>query len=124
MKRIHFRLHRTHTLACTRCGSEDVYPDTGPFGALGEFVGRGRYACRSCRRPFWTRAWVAPPHSADGPVLGPRRPRAATSLVALDDQAAPPTAAPRTATPPDLTALDAELARLRPRETDDAATTH
>jgi hypothetical protein len=119
VKRILSRSSRTDTIACTRCGSEDVYPDVGPFAALGEFVGRGRYACRSCRRPFWSRAWVAPPHSAEGPTLASPRRRRAASLAALDQ---PPHAA--TPGPPDLTALDAELARLQPPEPNEVPTAH
>jgi hypothetical protein len=119
VKRIHPRPHRTDTLACTHCGSEDVYPDVGPFGALGGFVGRGRYACRSCRRPFWTRAWVTPPHSDEERTLASPRRRRAASLAALDQ---PPVAAPPG--PPDLAALDAELARLQPPETKEAPTAH
>jgi hypothetical protein len=51
-----FRILFADTLACTRCGSENVFPALGPFGALGMLVGLARHHCRPCGRPFWTKA--------------------------------------------------------------------
>jgi len=104
------------SLECPRCGRADAYPAPGPFGVVSEIVGLSRFACRACRRHFWQRigAMLESPFgpeaaSDDGlafePPVEPTRP---TALEGLDAVAAPGPAAP-----PDLSALDSEMARLR-----------
>ena len=113
------RAFRVDGPRCTRCGGTDFYPDPGPAGALLGLFGLGRHACRSCGHVFWLRSSVHEPHVAAGPQplgAGPTapqdRPDPAEIDAALDDTA--PSASRVVA---DLSALDAEIARLR-EETD------
>ena len=104
------------SLECPRCGRGDVYPAPGPFGIVSEIVGLSRFACRACRRHFWQRvgATLESPfgpvaESDDGlafePPVEPTRPTALEGLDAVTAHASP--------APPDLSALDSEMARLR-----------
>ncbi|HEX9187500.1 MAG TPA: hypothetical protein VGB87_10535 [Vicinamibacteria bacterium] len=121
-----FRVFGQPSLVCPRCAGEDgLYPGHGPFASLGEWVGLDRYICTRCRRSFWHRAVPRREHEwhVAGGAAGPDRPdhdevpaeadspdRALAALAALDT--APGAEAPA---PPDLAALDQELARLRGR---------
>ena len=98
------------TLACTHCGSTELYPHASPYGELGGLLGRMRYACRDCRRYTWLRPGAEFPQPDEPELEVPPPPSASASLDALDIDAAalPP---PRT----DLRALDEELARGRRR---------
>jgi hypothetical protein len=96
-------------LACSHCGSSEIYPYPGPFGALAGILGRVRYACRGCRRHSWLRPDAeAPKEAADDLGLeAPTLIHAAASLDALDlDLEAAPVQPPCT----DLRALDEALA--------------
>jgi hypothetical protein len=122
---------------CTRCGSPDFYPDPGPLGALLHLVRLSRHRCRDCRTNFWLRSDVrpepqrslvavpdpdaaapgTPPGDADGPdpatldaafARPAAGPAAEASLTSLD---APTT--PAAVAVVDLSALDAEIERLR-----------
>jgi len=102
-----FRGLFTDALACTRCGSKNVFPSPGPFGALAGVVGLARHQCRPCGRPFWTKATAEYVYSGDaepetfGELLAePAEP------VAFDFDVSSPEPEPV-----DLTALDAEFAR-------------
>ena len=94
-------------LACTRCGSDNVFPAAGPFGALGALIGLERHLCRPCGRPFWakTSAEYAGPQEPESEDLG-------ELLAEADD---PPTLdfdlAHPESEPVDLLALDAEFER-------------
>jgi len=117
-----FRIVSQESLVCPRCADKtSVYPRHGPFDSLGEWVGLERYICTRCRRGFWHRAerrrrdeggpvlereGTAEPVRHDHDPAEPSRPDAA--LDALD--VAPGPSAPG---PPNLVALDEELARLR-----------
>ena len=103
-------------LACTRCGSEDVFPAPGPFGALGILIGLARHHCRPCGRLFWAKAsaeytWVEEAELEDFDE--------SVELLEAPSTASPDAVAPdididvfRPAPEPvDLTALDAEFAR-------------
>jgi hypothetical protein len=101
-------------LACSHCGSTELYPFPGLFGELGGFLGRVRYACRDCRRHTWLRPDALVPRGepeeleVEVELEPPRRPQAMASLDALDIDSAPPPP-PR----PDLRALDEVIARGR-----------
>jgi hypothetical protein len=99
-------------LACSHCGSSELYPSHGPFGALAGVLGRVRYACRACRRHSWLRPDAeVPRQAADDLGLEAHTPiRATASLDALDiDLEAVPVQAPCA----DLRALDDALATSR-----------
>jgi hypothetical protein len=103
---------RPEALACSHCGSLELYPYPGPFGGLGGVLGRVRYACRDCGRHSWlSRDAEVPNQLPDEVGLEVPRPQHATaSLDALDaDVGAAPLLPLRT----DLRALDDELARGR-----------
>jgi hypothetical protein len=102
-----FRGLFSDALACTRCGSDNVFPAPGPFGALAGLIGLERHLCRPCGRPFWTRTGAE--------YAGPREPEAEDlgELLAQTDE---PPALDYDETHPepepvDLAALDAEFAR-------------
>jgi len=82
-------------------------------------MGLERYTCTRCRRGFWHRSSSRPDTGQPGPDLAPyptaydpaahdHDAAADAALVALDV-----THDPSTPAPPDLAALDEELARLR-----------
>ena len=96
----------TKTLSCTRCGSDNVFPAPGPFGALATLVGLERHLCRPCARPFWTKANAEyAPSEEPEPDLGALLAET-TEPPALDFDVVHPEPEPV-----DLTALDAEFAR-------------
>jgi hypothetical protein len=99
---------RARSLACSRCGSTELYPFPGLLGELGGVLGRVRYACRDCRRHTWLSPDAGIPHrQPDEPELwlqAPCPPKPTASLDALDVGAAP-LPPPRT----DLRLLDEEL---------------
>jgi hypothetical protein len=102
------------SLACSHCGSAELYPYPGPFGSLGGVLGRVRYACRACRRHSWLShdAEVPGRPAEDVRLEASPRPYATTSLDALDlDVQATPPESPRA----DLRALDDALALGRRR---------
>jgi len=103
------RVFSARRLACSHCGSADVYPHPGLLGEVGGVLGRIRYACCRCRRHSWLSpgAEVPPPPGEPG-LEAPRPLNVPASLDALDIDAAP--------LPPsraDLSALDEELRRQR-----------
>jgi hypothetical protein len=101
-------------LACSHCGSTELYPYPGLFGGLGGVLGRVRYACRSCRRHSWLSPHAEAPKPAadDFGLEAPSPHHLATSLDALDiDIGAAPVPPP----PTDLRALDDALALGRQR---------
>lgn len=102
-----FRGLFSDTLACTRCGSDNVFPAAGPFGALGALIGLERHLCRPCGRPFWTKASAeyADPEEPESDDLGALLAEAAEPP-ALDFDVVHPEPEPV-----DLAALDAEFAR-------------
>jgi len=104
------RVLGAEALACSHCGSTELYPYPGLFGELGGVLGRVRYACRACRRHTWLSPDAElpqpPPDELELEVRRP--PNASASLDALDIDATP-LPPPRT----DLRALDGELARVR-----------
>lgn len=107
------RVFTADTLACSHCGSSEIYPYSGLFGELGGLLGRVRYACRSCRR----HSWLSPDADApEGPQeeIGLEAPRfLPAERAALDrlDREVEPILVEKTRT--DLRALDAELAHSR-----------
>ena len=106
------RVFGARTLACSHCGSTAVYPYPGLFGELGGVLGRMRYACRDCRRRSWLRPDAEVPQAPPGePGLeAPSPPNIPASLDALDIDARPPPSSRA-----DLSALDEELTRQRPK---------
>jgi hypothetical protein len=101
------------TLACTRCGSGNVFPSPGPFAAFGVLVGLARHHCRSCGRAFWAKASAeyrcndeTEPEAGfeDDALLDTPSPEAASIDLDLDLSPPPPE-------PVDLAALDAEFER-------------
>ena len=94
-------------LACTRCGSDNVFPAAGPFGALGALIGLERHLCRPCGRPFWakTSAEYAGPQEPESEDLGELLTEPAEPVAFEIDVSRP---APE---PVDLLALDAEFER-------------
>ena len=110
--RILSRALRAETLACTHCGSADVYGILGTLGLLGSSLGLARYTCRACRRCFWLRAGAHPPVGPPSdPELEPFTPPSVfASLDALDADVVP-----SRVVAPDLDALDTELALIRDR---------
>ena len=104
------RVFSAEALACSHCGSTELYPYPGLFGELGGVLGRVRYACRACRRHTWLSpdAEIPQPPEDEFDLEVPPPPIASASLEALDIDAAP-LPPPRT----DLRALDDELARVR-----------
>jgi hypothetical protein len=106
------RVLSAEAVACSHCGSTELYPYPGLFGELGGVLGRVRYACRACRRHTWLSADAEvpqpPPDEVDVEV--PSLPKVAACLAALDFDAAP-LPPPRT----DLRGLDDEIARVRRR---------
>jgi hypothetical protein len=112
--RVFSRVFTASQLACSHCGSTEIYPFPGLFGELGGFLGRVRYACRDCREHTWLRP-DAPVPSGEPEEPEPelelepsRPPQAMASLDALDIDSAP---LPRPC--PDLRALDEVIARGR-----------
>jgi hypothetical protein len=108
-------------LACTRCGSDSVFPAAGPFGALGALIGLERHLCRPCGRPFWakTNAEYTGPQEPESEDVGelltePAEPvafeidvsRPAPEPVAFEIDVSHPEPEPV-----DLLALDAEFER-------------
>jgi hypothetical protein len=104
------RVFRAEALACSHCGSTDLYPYAGLLGRLGGVLRRVRYACRACRRHTWLSpdAEIPQPPEDELEVEVPPPPIASASLEALDIAAAP-LPSPRT----DLRALDDDLARAQ-----------
>jgi len=108
------RAARDQALQCTHCGSLDVYLDPGRLAALANFVHRARYCCRNCAARFWQRAEPTPLSSA----VSVETDSAASGLLDwpepqnVDVAAGEPVRGPATRVA-DLSALDAELARLR-----------
>jgi len=102
-----FRGLFNEALTCTRCGSDNVFPAAGPFGALGGLIGLERHLCRPCGRPFWTRtgAEYAGPKEPESEDLGELLAKA-DEPPALDFDLTHPEPEPV-----DLVALDAEFAR-------------
>ena len=97
----------TDALSCTRCGSQNVFPAPGPFGALAGIVGLARHLCRPCGRPFWAKA------DAEYVDSGETEPETVGELLA---EPAEPAAFDLDVSQPepepvDLAALDAEFAR-------------
>jgi hypothetical protein len=94
-------------LSCTRCGSDNVFPAPGPFGALGALIGIERHLCRPCGRSFWAKANAeyAGAQEPESESLGALLPEADEPPV-LDYDVAHPEPEPV-----DLAALDAEFAR-------------
>ena len=115
--RVFSRAFIADRLACSHCGSAELYPFPGLFGELGGFLGRVRYACRDCRRHTWLRPDALVPSGEPEELeleLGlepPLPPQATASLDALDIDSAPPPP-PR----PDLRALDEVIARGRRKQ--------
>ena len=104
------RVFSGRALACSHCGSAELYPHASLFGELGGVLGRMRYACRNCRRHSWLRpdAEVPPAPPGEPGLEAPRPLNVPASLDALDIDATP--------LPPsraDLSALDEELRRQR-----------
>jgi hypothetical protein len=93
----------TKTLSCTRCGSDNVFPAPGPFGALAGVIGLERHLCRPCGRPFWARA--------NAEYAGPREPESESLGELLAETADPVDFDVAEPEPVDLAALDAEFAR-------------
>jgi hypothetical protein len=110
--RVLSRVFSASQLACSHCGSTELYPFPGLFGQLGGVLGRVRYACRTCRRHTWLSPDAEVPHGQPDELElePPLPPQATASLDALDIAPVPPPP-PR----PDLRALDEALARGRPR---------
>lgn len=112
--RVFWRVLSGETHACTRCGARDVSPDPGPLGTVGDIFGLARYLCSDCRHRFWLRAGSRPHHDRPVPTVeeaaspAPERGLPPASLAVLDVE---PASAPPG--PPDLSVLDADLARLR-----------
>jgi hypothetical protein len=104
------------TCACTRCGAKDVSPDPGPLGTVGDLFGLARYLCSDCRHRFWMRAGSRPHgdrpvpsvEEAGWPAPEPGVPTASLAVLDVEPASLP-------AGPPDLSVLDADLARLRDR---------
>jgi hypothetical protein len=99
-------------LACSHCGSSELYPCPGPLGALAGILGRVRYACRACRRHSWLRPDAEVPRQAadDLGLEAPTPIHATASLDALDINIE---AVPVQPTCTDLRALDDALATNR-----------
>ena len=72
------------TLACSHCGSSEIYPYPGLYGELGGLLGRVRYTCCSCRRNSWLSPDAEVPQ---GPLeeYGLETPRLALREMSLDD---------------------------------------
>ena len=102
------RVFSGRALACSHCGSAELYPHASLFGELGGVLGRMRYACRNCRRRSWLRpdAEVPPAPPGEPGLEAPRPPSVAASLDALDIAAAP-----LPLSRADLRALDKALTR-------------
>ncbi len=110
------RVFTADTLACSHCGSSEIYPYAGLYGELGGLLGRVRYACRSCRRNSWLSPDAdTPPGTQEEHGLEVARSLPARTRAALDglDLEVEPILVEPTRT--DLRALDAELAQGRTR---------
>lgn len=109
------RVFTANELACSHCGSMELYPYPGLVGELAGVLGRVRYACRGCRRYTWlspdAEVTPRPPDEVEREFELPTLPNVAACLEALEalDIEAAPLPPPRT----DLRALDEELACAR-----------